>query len=185
MSNLSPFKCPDSLIELIKVRMIETGQDRTSVALEILNEMPNISVQDRAKLPESGAIYLVWSANELLYIGQSKNLRQRFVSHHRMNKFRETDSRMSWIDFDGSDRAIVEENLIEALKPILNGTHSPAHEGIVSVMIPNELYKAVQQVAIDDGAKIHHISKKVITAPTIVKLVELALSILREKKLMN
>jgi GIY-YIG catalytic domain len=181
MSNSLTFLCPGDLIEVIKVLMSETGRDKTSVVLEMLGGLPSIGILERSKLPESEAVYLAWTENSLLYIGQTKNLRQRFVSHHRMNEFINAEARLSWFDINGDDRLILEESLIEALEPALNGTTSPAHEGRVTLHVPNDMYLAVQRLAIEDGAKIHHISKNVTMAPTIVKLVELALEILRER----
>jgi GIY-YIG catalytic domain len=173
MSNSLTVLCPGDLIEVVKVRMSETGRDKASVVLEILEGLPSIGILERAELPELEAIYIAWTESNLLYIGQTKNLRQRFVSHHRMNEFINADARLSWFDLDGVDRLIAEERLI--------GTSSPAHEGRVTLYLPDDLYLAVQRLAVEDGAKIHHISKNVTTAPTVVKLVELALEILRER----
>jgi hypothetical protein len=181
MSNSLTVLCPDDLIEVVKVRMSETGRAKASVVLEMLGGLPSIGILERSKLPELGAIYMAWTENNLLYIGQTKNLRQRFVSHHRMNEFINADARLSWFDLDGVDRLIAEERLIEALEPDLNGTSSPAHEGRVTLYLPDDLYLAVQRLAVEDGAKIHHISKNVTTAPTVVKLVELALETLHER----
>ena len=45
----------------------------------------------------------------------------------------------------------------------------------LDIRFPKSMYDRLQKMAIDDGAKIHHISKKAEVSPTIIKLIQFAL----------
>ena len=45
----------------------------------------------------------------------------------------------------------------------------------LDIRFPKSMYDQLQKIAIDDGAKIHHISKKTEVSPTIIKLIQFAL----------
>ena len=121
MSKYIGFRCPDEVVLGIERRMQVSGLDKTATILEMLNGLISVNVEKRKALPEIEAVYLVWTDNELLYIGQTANLRSRFVKHHRLVDFLNHDSKIAWFDTTGCNRLEVEEYFIKAFSPKLNG----------------------------------------------------------------
>lgn len=70
------------------------------------------------EIPKAGGVYLIWSSGELIYIGQSENIRRRMHSHHIFDR---KHHQLGVIAItDKPKRLIVECELIEKLSPKCN-----------------------------------------------------------------
>jgi excinuclease UvrABC nuclease subunit len=56
-----------------------------SVEIKRINPftLPSIGIEQRTKLPDLSAVYFVIFGDEIIYIGKSVNLYQRWLAHHR------------------------------------------------------------------------------------------------------
>jgi hypothetical protein len=109
MSVFIGFRCPSKLAKEIAAKSEATGQTKTAVMLELMSGMPSFKMTDRSKLPELEAIYLVWTNERLLYIGQAVNLKKRFKQHHRLADFFEHEAKISWFPAQELDKLEIEE----------------------------------------------------------------------------
>jgi DNA-binding Xre family transcriptional regulator len=94
----------------------------------MITGMPSMPVADRKIFPEEGVVYIVWGEKKLLYIGQTKNLRKRFLHHHRLIEFLNSDTNVSWFSEEECNRLEVESALIDLLDPELNNSEIPKKE---------------------------------------------------------
>jgi predicted GIY-YIG superfamily endonuclease len=102
-------------------REIPAGAAGNHVAIA-LSELPNISLVDKRHLPSCQCVYLVCQDDQVLYIGQSLNLVNRWKQHHHYATLKVMeDVKIAWIEI--SDRSLlreIESALIEWFKPTLN-----------------------------------------------------------------
>lgn len=85
--------------------------------------LPNLPFEARCNLPKDNVIYFVVSQNnEVLYIGETMNLRERWRSHHHAPTLKSLSGvRIFWADWNGcSEMGINEADLIRQFAPPLN-----------------------------------------------------------------
>jgi DNA-binding Xre family transcriptional regulator len=86
-----------------------------------LSTLPSLPLADRKQLPTVACIYFAMSNGIVQYIGQSKNLNQRWSSHHRYDDL-SSDSHIAWLELSNPELLLeVEKALIFWFKPVLNG----------------------------------------------------------------
>jgi hypothetical protein len=75
-------------------------------------------------IPVISGIYFLFLGDELVYIGQSRDVHWRVRDHARSARM--TFDKWSFVEVSEDDRLRVEENLIRRYKPRLNHTHAKA-----------------------------------------------------------
>ena len=138
------FRCPEDIIAAIKARTEASGKPRTDVLIDMLRaSMPSTLVSDRNKLPQERAIYFVWNEEQLLYIGKTDNLRDRFSNHPKLPNFvlAGIETRVSWLPATDDNLAAFESSLIEELEPEFNQATALGEDKsrVVSFRLPQEL----------------------------------------------
>lgn len=83
--------------------------------------LPSIPFADRANLPEFSGVYFVCSGQQVLYVGQSNNIRDRWKQHHRSAQLSQFgDVRIYWLHTPVGFLGILEKAMINQLSPLLN-----------------------------------------------------------------
>jgi hypothetical protein len=89
--------------------------------------LPSVALDDKTELPEKPRLYFVLDDDRLLYIGKSKNMKQRWAGHHRHDQVKQMSRypRIAFLDIDDVALLYVERMIITRFKPILNDTRVP------------------------------------------------------------
>ena len=92
-----------------------------------LSELPSVYLLEKDKLPNCAAIYFVSDSKaQVLYIGRTVNLFERWRNHHRFNQLKRFNRKerlsISWITCSNDINTLsnLENSLIELYKPPLN-----------------------------------------------------------------
>lgn len=103
---------------------------------------------ERRHLPEVPAIYgLHDGQGQLLYVGQTINLRQRLATHHRSSQM-PADGVVRWLEVEPSLLDELERRLIAELAPPLNGTaNEDARKPRQTWTLPQEDVELIRQLA--------------------------------------
>jgi hypothetical protein len=117
----------------------------------MIKGLQGVDINDRKKLPEVEAIYLVWTKSKLLYIGQTINLQKRFTSHHRLVNFLNAEARVSWFDPLGCDRIEIEGSLIDILAPTMNGEIITGGDRRIDIIVTEKEFEILEQYCEDNG----------------------------------
>ncbi len=97
-------------------------------ALKEIAALPSIPFAHRRHLPAASGVYFVLEQGQCAYVGQSLNIRQRWMSHHKIAKLREREGvTISWALVDATSLYDVEIYYINLLAANERDLHrSPA-----------------------------------------------------------
>ncbi len=125
--------------------------------------LPSTLFEQNQVLPECSGIYFILSSSsEILYIGQSVNLRQRLrPGHHRYSEFIGIGAdKVAWVCCESNELDQLESELINLLNPKLNNqSHSDYPGKVVSNLAEYRKRKGLSQ---DDLAKMSGLTKTTI-----------------------
>jgi excinuclease UvrABC nuclease subunit len=133
-----------------------------------LSDLPSVSLLEKNNLPSCAAIYFVSdSKGQVLYIGRTVNLVERWREHHRFNQLKRLNRkdciRISWMTCSNDIKTLsnLENEFIKLHKPPLNWAKvvSP-----IKRITPSET--ALQQSLMMPNQEIIRFSKKFKTVNT-------------------
>ena len=97
--------------------------------IEHHEEIPSIPLRMKSKLPKVSAVYVVYESESVLYVGQSRELKQRFLFHKTLDAVGKNGCvRVGWIPVDAENLDFAERYLIGLLRPSLNIIHNKKDE---------------------------------------------------------
>jgi hypothetical protein len=96
-------------------------------------EFPSVGINQLYKLPQYGGVYFAMQGGDVLYIGQSVNIRKRWIGHHKRDQLSVyPDIRVHYAKSDGRSLYQQESEWLNYCRPPLN-TAGPRYYPSVSV----------------------------------------------------
>lgn len=92
-----------------------------------ISTLPSLAFEYRQDLPPVPALYFALNnQREIVYIGETGNLRDRWKSHHRARQMSTGGYRIHWMEMADADaRAAAERQAIDYFRPLWNRTEIP------------------------------------------------------------
>ncbi len=121
--------------------------------------LPSVPLLERHNLPRCQSIYFVLEDGQVLYIGRTVNLNQRWAVHHILPqlKMRKGEVRIAWLECSVAELLPeIETGLIEHFQPLLNVVKNPlrlqtADKGIITSVISKEMKERLKKYANSKG----------------------------------
>lgn len=117
--------------------------------LQEYNTFPSLKLSEKEKLPECSGIYFAIANNQILYIGQSRNIKNRWQNHHRLPQLEKINKRcevkLFWLECNQNQLNEIEKQYINYYYPGLNNTKKPDRQIIPSFQTLNLSLKKLQE----------------------------------------
>lgn len=104
--------------------------------------LPSLPLVDRSQLPACPAVYFVLESDTVLYIGQTGNLQQRWIAHHRWHQLKVISGniRIAWLECSDVNLLVgIEKAAIEYFQPSLNQTRVGGEQNTIKLVMPKAL----------------------------------------------
>lgn len=103
--------------------------------------LPSLGLWQRCNLPRCSAVYFVLLENDVLYVGQAKDIYSRWKNHHLLKLLSQMDepTRIAWIECSTDQLTKLETELINHYAPRLNGKNRLSSTAAISVKLPELL----------------------------------------------
>jgi DNA-binding Xre family transcriptional regulator len=89
-----------------------------------IHSLLTLPISERKNLPETSGLYFVISGEEIIYIGVSINLKQRWLTHHKLKTILCFNFlKIAYILLERGDLSISEKEAIDYFRPKLNSAN--------------------------------------------------------------
>lgn len=92
--------------------------------MKLLQGLSSVSLSDRAYLPDSAGVYIAATTDQIFYVGQSGNMRDRWTQHHQLDRLMGFPGvRLYYLLVPQGFCGQLESALIRQFAPQLNGNN--------------------------------------------------------------
>lgn len=121
--------------------------------------LPSLGFWQRRNLPHCSAIYFVLLDDDVLYVGQAKDLCQRWKAHHLLRHLSEMDkpTRIAWSECDTARLTKLEIELINQYAPRLNGKHRSRRTVTIDIELPESSYNQAKLRCVAEKTTINQV----------------------------
>jgi excinuclease UvrABC nuclease subunit len=137
----------------------ETSENLYILEVPEISSLPSLPLEERKALPAVGAVYFVCaSTGAVLYVGSSKNLRQRWLLHHRQQQLAQTQGiRIAWqVVETTAHRLALEAHCLDVIRPLYQQSGMPLRRDKrgrvvydVKLRLPEATYLRLSEAADD------------------------------------
>ncbi len=156
MERFQALLTPDQLSQLRDLSE-EKGTPVAQLLREALDQylvMGEVPFEDLDKLARRAGVYIVFTKDELLYVGRSKDIHVRWRNHHKRNEIANySDVVVLWMATEPGDLQEVEALLIDRLSPALN-IMNPANKAHGKTR-PMRIYQETKELAEEIAKKLN------------------------------